>query len=157
MTSPIIDVQAEQLSIEDKQIAPRVVALILMAMGLILTWALRPRGWVMLIFVLAGVVMLLLASDLTVTADRASQTLYLSHRSLVKHTITEIPFVEISDIYIQRSTIRRNQRTRTVFRVVLELRDGEIVPLREEFTGKLYQKEDLVKDLRTFIWTSPSA
>jgi hypothetical protein len=106
-------------------------------------------GW---IFVVGGLAMLLLASDLTVTADRSKHMLRLEYRYLWLFRLSrEIPFDEIADFRTVSSSHTRRGHTSTAYRLEAVLTDGKTVRFRWYSTGDESTKKQQAARLRTAV------
>lgn len=82
-------------------------------------------------FVICGLGMILLASDLTITADRSTRVLQLKYRYLWLFDLTrEIPFDDIADVQAVSSTRTSRGHTSTGYQLVATLKAGKKVPFR---------------------------
>lgn len=98
-------------------------------------------------FLVVGLLFLLFTSALTITADRTTRTLKLEYRSLVRYRLTQVAFDEIDGIGIQVSSTRN----RTSYRLVLQRKDGKVIPFRKGFAPGGGKKARRASMLREFI------
>lgn len=106
------------------------------------------------VLALVGLVIILLSSVLTVTADRSMQTLTIRHRSLLKESSREILFSQIEAIEMEMSHNRNRSSSRSsgpTYRIVVVLKDGEVVPFRSYYSNGSMDKTNKIKRLREFI------
>ncbi len=105
------------------------------------------------ILALAGLGILLLASALTVTADRVGQLLTLRRRSFLKGSTQEILFSQIDAIQLETSYSQESSRSNSspTYRIVIVLKDGGVVPFRSYYTSGAGDKTRKIKQLREFI------
>ena len=105
-------------------------------------------GWGFLIF---GVLATLFSSTLTVTADKSTRILQLRYSYLLFRQTKEIPFDDIVDIQSQVSRGESGTGHSTnVYRIVVVLYDGRIMPFRSYFTQDDSKKKIAAK-FRLFI------
>ncbi len=102
-------------------------------------------------FFVVGLLAVLLSSDLLITADGASRTLWLRYNFLLFHVSRNIAFDDIADIQAQlaRGTFSRDF-SRRVYRLVAVLKDGRVMGFRPYFTGD-QKKTQVATRLREFI------
>lgn len=108
-----------------------------------------------LLFIGFGLFMLLVNYGLTITASKQDQVLRLDYRSLLLHSVKEIPLSEIANIRIDS----RSQRTKSsgssgrsvTYCTILEKKNGEKVPFRSFYSGGFFRKQKIVDGLRTFL------
>jgi hypothetical protein len=106
--------------------------------------------------ILAGLGLLALTFTyaLTITADLQTRTLKLDYRSLLLHSVKEIPFEALNTIRIDSSTTRdtqhSNQRS-TSYRIEAVLKDGQTVPFRAYYSSDFFLKQKRVDQLRAFM------
>ncbi len=144
--------EESQLIFYDKMKDARIVALIMLIVSVILFLLLGEDGWPVLIFGGLGLLLFLFISDLTMIADRPSQTLWLEYRSVLKTSVKEIPFAEIAEISVERSRRRKRGRTRIIYRILVTLQNGKTIPFRSYYASVPNEKEKQVSALRAFIW-----
>ncbi len=102
----------------------------------------------------AGLLFLLLAGVLTVTADRGRQMLALAHWSPLRRKTVEIPFAEIAAVQVEagRSYVGyRGAGSGPAYRLVAIKKDGQSVPFTTAFTSGSLLKEKRARQLREFI------
>lgn len=97
---------------------------------------------------LGGLVILLFSSILTVSADRASQTLTISHRSPLRGNQREILFSQIDSIDLQST---RSSRGGTSYRIVLLLKNGETIPFHSYYSNGSFGMMRKINRIRDFI------
>ncbi len=103
--------------------------------------------------VLIGLAALILNHGLTITADRQTRTLILDYRSLLLHSVKEIPFDDISNIHIQSRTNRESGRSSssTTYCIQASLKNGEVIPFRSYYSSEFLRKQAIVDGLRKFM------
>jgi hypothetical protein len=101
------------------------------------------------LFGLGSLVVFLLASVLTIHAERARGFLTLSYRSPLRKTVKEIPLHQIASIDIE---VFQGAKGPT-YRVVITESDGQVTPLRYPSSG---EKNELAKQLRELTGVSGS-
>lgn len=101
-------------------------------------------------FIAAGVGLLLLSSDLTITADRSTRVLRLQYRYFLFQTTREIPFDDIEDFKVIRSSRTSHGHSSTGYRLVVVLKSGGTVSFRIYSAGEDGKKQQASR-LRTFI------
>jgi hypothetical protein len=103
---------------------------------------------VVAIFLLIGLSILLFTNVVTITADRLTRTLVLDYRSALRHSRKEFSFDEITGVSVQ---FVESTRGRSTYRVVLQRRDGQLIPLRSTSSSGSRGKERLAAKLRDFM------
>ncbi len=108
-----------------------------------------------LLFIGFGGFLLLINYGLTITASRETQTLRLDYRSLLLHSVKEIPLAEIAAIRMDSRSTRSSGsgagRRTTTYCIVLEKKNGEKVPFRSFYSSSFLQKQRIVDGLRKFL------
>jgi hypothetical protein len=105
-------------------------------------------GWAFVIF---GVLATLFSSTLTATTDKSTRTLQLRHNYLLFRRTKNIPFDDIADIQAQQSRGETSQGTSAnVYRIVVVLKDGTVIPFRSYFDRNASKKKTAL-DLRQFV------
>jgi hypothetical protein len=104
------------------------------------------------VLVLAGLTILLFATVLTVTADRVTQTLTISHRSPLRANQRELLFSQIDSIDLDYS---RGSRGGTTNRIVVTLKSGETIPFHSYYSSGSYGMQKKVNRLRSFLGMEP--
>lgn len=102
--------------------------------------------------VLAGLALLLLSPVLTVTADRVTQTLTISHRTPLRVNRREFLFSQIDSVDLEYST---DTQEGTTYRIALRLKSGERVPFHRYFTNGTFGMRNKVNRLRSFLGMEP--
>jgi hypothetical protein len=138
----------EQLVFRDSAAVLRIVGLIFAAASLIFFLVKIPLAGVA--FVAGGVGVLLLTSDLIITADRPTRTLRLEYRYLLFHTTRKIAFDDIDAIRVEKSSSTSRGHTSTGFRLAAVLKDGKKVTFRTSYTGNAGKTQEASR-LNTFI------
>jgi hypothetical protein len=100
------------------------------------------------ILILAGLAILLFAPVLTVTADRLNQTLTISHRSPLRDNTRAFIFSQIDSIDLESS---RESDGGSTYRIVMALKNGEMVPFHSYFSSGSYGMRRKVNRLRSFL------
>jgi hypothetical protein len=101
---------------------------------------------------LAGLAIFLTASVLTVTADRVTQTLTISHHSPLRAKQRELLFSQIDSIDLDYS---RGSRGGTTYRIVVTLKDGETIPFHSYYNSGSGRMKKKVNRLRSFLGMEP--
>ena len=108
-----------------------------------------------LLFIGFGGFLLLVNYGLTITASRETQTLRLDYRSLLLHSVKEIPLAEIATIRMDsrstRSSSSGSRRRTTTYCIVLEKKNGEKVPFRSFYSSGFIRNQRTVDGLRKFL------
>jgi hypothetical protein len=102
---------------------------------------------------LIGLVIFLLSTTLTITADRTERKLILHYRSLLKENTREILFSQIESIELEMNRHRSHSRRSSgpTYRIVVVLKDGTVVPFHQYFSSGSGDKTHKVKQLREYI------
>ncbi len=108
--------------------------------------------WVRAVLVLAGLAILLFSPVLTVTADRVTQTLTITHRSPLRAKQRELLFSQIDSIDLDYS---RGSRGGTTYRIVVTLKSGETIPFHSYYSSGAYGMQKKVNRLRSFLGMEP--
>lgn len=143
-----------QLVLNDKATDSRIAGLGMLAISAIVFFIVGKDGWPVLMFSGLGLLIFLWISDLAIIASRPEQTLRLEYRSVMKTSVKEIPFAEISIIDVEQIKRRRRRRTYTFYRIVVTLKDGKVIPFRSYYSSVSSEKEQQVNALRAFITQS---
>ncbi len=104
-----------------------------------------------LAFLAVGVVLLLTAGTLTITADRVTQTLTLDTRSLLRRSTRGIPFAQIASIDLESNPTVSISTNVPTYRVVATLTNGQTIPFRSAYTSGSAAKMKEIEKLRSFI------
>jgi hypothetical protein len=97
----------------------------------------------------AGIVSLICTSVLTITADRQARVLKLDYRALIRHTVKEIPFDNLTGIRVQVS--RGTSRSGPTFQIVADLVGGSSVQFHKYASSGYYSKMRRAEQLCSFI------
>ncbi len=145
--------QSDQLVFRDNTTLRLFGGLFILAGALSFLWNSKTAFWILFsaAFFVIGLLAILLSSDLLITADRPTRTLWLRYNFLLFHTSCSIPFDDIADIQAQlaRGTFSRDY-SRRVYRLVAVLKDGRVMGFRPYFTGD-QKKTQVATRLREFI------
>jgi hypothetical protein len=100
-----------------------------------------------------GLYLLLSGVILTISADRATQMLTVSNRSLIKTTRLQIPFAEIAAIQLELNSAsgRRSRSRGPASRIVAIRKDGQSVPFEPYYSPGTATKSQRVEKLRSFL------
>lgn len=140
-----------QLVIHDTPIALRFVGLVFAGIGAFIFFGSRSEAVFALLFVCIGAFMLVLTSNLTITADRLTRSLSLDYRSVLRHDLKQISFEEIAGIDVQQRISHSRGRTRHTYRVAIRKTDGQLLPLRSYYSSGSMDKQQLASQLSAFI------
>ena len=100
-----------------------------------------------ILIALGGALMVLLPTILTVTADRQRAILTVRHRSLIRSSVKEYPFRDITGVEVDRQM----SQSSASYRMVLVLASGARAPLRSYYSGGYRNKENKARQLREFL------
>jgi hypothetical protein len=103
--------------------------------------------------IVIGLLVLILGYGLTITADKQTRILTLDYRSILLHSVKEIPFDDIAAIRIHSRTERevgRSSRS-TTYCIRAELKNGEAISFRTYYTSEFFRKQKIVDGLRKFM------
>jgi hypothetical protein len=128
-----------------------IFGLIFMGVGILIIYEGGPPAIIALIMIALGLGILLFTSVLTITADRAIRMLELDSRSIVRHTVIQVPFDEIIGINLERSISRGRGGSSFVYRLALLRKDGQVVPFRSYSSSGRNRKERWAGQLREVI------
>ncbi len=118
-------------------------------------YAASPGQWLFTgALALAGLVLFLAASALTVTADRTTGLLTLRYRNiLLLGSKKEIPISEITAIQVEMSRSQTSSSHRNSsgpsYRVVIVRRDGQVVPFHSYYSSGALGKQRQAEKLRS--------
>ena len=100
-----------------------------------------------------GVFILLFVYALTVTADKDTGTLTLDYRSVILHSVKEIPLRDIQSIRVDSSTSqgRKSGSRNATYRVEAVLKNNERIPFRSYYSGNFIKYQDWANKLRAFL------
>lgn len=99
--------------------------------------------WDRTLLAVVGMGFIVLPSTLTITLDRRSGILALHRRSLLQHWSKDFPLRDIAAV-----SVAQDRERERLYRVQLELRSGEVVPLQSEFSAGKARKERAAQRLR---------
>ena len=101
---------------------------------------------------LLGLLALLFAFVLEIKGDSTTRTLSISRRGLIQRYYREFSFNEISTIQLgSRRSTDDDGRSSTNYRIEINLKNGEMVPIRKNYSGGRRGKEKKASELREFI------
>lgn len=150
-----MDNPGNQLTFHDRPYALWFFGAIFFVMGALILFAPDASFLFGLLFGGAGALILMLTSSLTVTADKTTRTLKLTHRSLLRRSEKAVPFGEIAaiDVEMSLSSSRRGSRKRRTpsYRITLRTHNGETIPFRGYYSGGLNLHQTRANQLRAFI------
>ena len=142
---------SQQLTIREYPIAMWLIAGALLAGGGYSFYQ-DPGSWVVLTITgLLALLILLLSSVLVVKVDTSSGTLTISHLSAIRRKVRNIPISEVASIYVEQTTNSGDNGSSTTYRVVVALRDGEIVPFRSYYSSGFTAKGEKARKLRDYL------
>jgi hypothetical protein len=149
-----MDTNNSTLSLREYPFGLWIVGLILLGTGGYFFNKTPGQLLVVVIIGLIGLIPILTASVLTITADRASGMLTLQYRNvLFLGSKKEIPMAEISAIQVEMSHSSGSSRNSSgpSYRIVAVLKDGQIVPFRSYYSGGESGKKKKAQQLRAFL------
>jgi len=88
------------------------------------------------IMLVLGLVLLFFYPNLTIIADRSTRILRLEYRYLLFYRTRLIPFDDIKNIHVEKSTTSSNGHSSKSYRIAAMLKDGKNVPFRLSFSGE---------------------
>lgn len=104
-----------------------------------------------ILIALGGALMALLPTVLTITADRQRSMVTVRHQSLIRSSVKEYPFGDITGVQVDSSvSVDGGQRSST-YRLALVLASGARVPLRSYYSSGYGNKENKARQLREFL------
>jgi len=95
-----------------------------------------------------GILLIYWGSIVTIIADRITQTLTISSRSVFRGSQKDIPFADITAVELETSPSRRGSPT---YRIVLVCRDGKSIPFHASYSSGTSSKMKQVEKLRAFL------
>jgi len=111
-----------------------------------------PGNWVVLTITgMIALLILILSSVLTVTADASSGMLTISHFSPARRKVRNIPIREVASVYVEQTTSGSDNGPSTTYRVVITLKNGEIVPFRSYYSSGFAAKGEKARKLRDYL------
>ena len=116
-----------------------------------------PGQWIVAAILGAfGLILLLTATVLTVTADKNLGLLTLRYRNLLFiGSKKEIPLSEIAVVQVQMSRSRSSRSeggsSAPSYRIAIVRKDGQIIPFRSYYSGGAAGKQKKAQQLRTFL------
>ncbi len=151
-----MDTNNSQLVIREYPFGLWIAGLILAGSGAYF-YTKTPGQWIV-VAVLAGVglILLLTATVLTITADRTNGMLTLRYRSLLfLGSKKEIPLSEIAAVQVEMSQSgsrsSRGGSSGPSYRIVVVRKDGQVVPFRSYYSGGASGKQKKAAQLRAFL------
>lgn len=123
-----------KLVIRYSRISARYTCLLTASIGIFFIISELRAAQIFYTFILAGIpgIILLLVSDLTVTADRTQKTLTLQYRSALLRRTRVIPFSDILKISVQSHSGRSDDPTQ--YRLAVDTRK-KIIPFRSLYSS----------------------
>jgi hypothetical protein len=143
--------QSSAFVLRDVPVFLWIFGLIFLGVGLLIIFAGGPPAIIALIMIAVGLGILLFTSVLTITADRLTRTLKLELRSVLRHTLIQVPFDEIIGINVERSISSGRRGSSYVYRLTLLRKDGQVVPFRSYSSSGRNKKERWASQLREVI------
>jgi tripartite-type tricarboxylate transporter receptor subunit TctC len=110
---------------------------------LVLAAAVIEDVWDRTLLAVIGMGFIVLPTTLTVTVDRKSGMLGVHRRSLLQHWSKDLPLREIAGV-----TVAQDRERERMYRVQLELRSGDVIPLEKGFSVGKARKERKAQKLR---------
>jgi hypothetical protein len=113
----------------------------------------RPDQWV-IAAIGAGIflLILLLTSVLTVTADRATGTLTIQHSGLLHRKVREVPIADIAAVELERSYSSGSRHNSSpAYRIVVVTKNNETIPFRSYYSSGLLVHQARVKRLQEYL------
>lgn len=104
--------------------------------------------------ILAGLLAALLTPIVTVSVDRMTRMLVIQNMGVVSRKRQEIPFNNISKVYVDRHVSTDSDGTSTTYRVVIALEDGTEIPLRKSYSSGYRGKESKAEQIRAAVGVS---
>ncbi len=109
-----------------------------------------PGQWVVLAATcVLALLILLLSSVLTVSADKLSGTVTISQFSPLRRQARIIPIQDIASIHVEQSS--SSEDTSSTYRIVVTLNGGEIIPFRSYYSSGFAAKGEKARKLRDFL------
>jgi hypothetical protein len=111
-----------------------------------------------IIELLVGLLLILWGTIVTIQADRQTQILSISSRSVLKGSKKEIAFADISAVQLEMSTShnRSSRRSGPTYRIVVVCKDGQSIPFHSYYSSGTASKMKQVEKLRAFLGVSGS-
>ncbi len=138
-----------QLKIQDRPISFWIIGFVLAGTGIFIFAVSPGEVFIPLLLVLIGLAMFLLTSSLTITADRIAYMVRLEYHSPLHSNTREITFADISSIDLERSRMRGSYGY--TYRIIIVLKDNNIVPLHSYYSSASKQMAQEAEQLRSFI------
>jgi hypothetical protein len=149
-----MDNQIPELTLRKFPIGNYVIGIIFLALAAIdHSWSVGSFNFILFMLEIAiGLFLILSGSILTIHADRASQMLMVSFRSLFHGSIQKIPIAEIAAIQLEISTSGRNRSSGgPTYQIVAVRKDGQRVHFFLYFSSRDKDKDRMVGKLRAFL------
>jgi hypothetical protein len=143
--------QGSALVLRDIPVMLWIFGLIFLSVGVAMIYGGGPPVIMSLIMIGVGLSTILFSSVLTVTADPATRTLKLESRSIMRHTLNQVPFDDIIGINVERSASSTRGRSSVTYRLTLLRKDGEVIPFRSFSSSGRGKKERWANQLREVV------
>ena len=112
-----------------------------------------PGQWLIpAVLVVIGLVVFLIATTLTISADRTTWSLTLRYRNnLFLGSKEEIPLLEIASVQMEMSRSSNRSSSGPSYRIVVVRKDGQVIPFRPYYSSGVAGKQKKAGQLRTFL------
>jgi len=108
---------------------------------------------IILVEVVIGLLLIAWGSVVTVKADRTTQILTISSRSILRGSKKETSFAAIEAVQLEMDTTRSHSRRRggPTYRIVVVCKDGQTIPFYSYYSSGTRSKMKQVEKLRSFL------
>ena len=152
-----MDNQNSRLNFRQYPIANWIIGIIFLALAAthLTDLSLGPGSFNFILLILEvaiGLFLLLTGSIMIIRADRTTQMLTFSYRSLLRGSKKEVSFAEIAGIHLESNISRgSSRRAGPTYRIAAVRKDGKSVPSYFFFSNRSKDKDRIVEKLRAFI------
>jgi len=141
----------DQLTIRDYPVLLWLVGLVALGFA-IMAYVQKPTQ--LISPVIGGLIFLLiflLSSVMTVTADRTTNLLTVKYSSLLHRKVRDVPISTIASIEMERSTSTSSGHYSSSYRIAIITRDNQSIPLHSYYTNGSFSMQSRVNRLREFL------
>ncbi len=104
------------------------------------------------IFLLTGLLFIALTPIVTVSLDRGSGVIEVRKKSLFRNRFNEVPAHQVASAYVQQTISSGTEGgSSMVYRVVIELENGEVIPLRGYYSSGFKGKQRTAEKIRAAL------
>jgi len=99
-------------------------------------------------FALVGFLVFINSSGIIIDVDKTLQLIFIKRKSLISTNSEEIAFNDVESFDIESSLMRKGQQ---VFRIIIRTKDGEIIPVEENYDSLYPRKVKIIHEISQFM------